>query len=326
MPDDDPPPLRAHGALLFRSLRLDTYGLDLAEAADAATFDGAHPYGAEALDEALLVGAPASAAMLRGAIEDDAAALAGLVQKVLLLPEWRDTQRVLIGGGLRSARFGAVAVGRAATLLREAGLGVSLAPIRHDPEEAALIGAARLLPDRVLAAADAVLAAELGAGCFRAGVILPRLGVAPDLGAAGVWRCLSWQHAAESTAPDRATATGRLAGMLGDLAGEAAAAGLSLAPAVAVGVPGHLDSKGHILDGTEELPGDWLAAGFHLPSALSRLLPLEGGGHPEVLMHNRAVLQGLSEAPFHRNVVHWGVLTLGSRPGNARFTSLAPRG
>ncbi|WP_372622710.1 hypothetical protein [Falsiroseomonas sp.] len=323
---EDPPPLPAHGAQLFRGLRLDAYGLDVTEAAADPAFGGTHQAGAEALDEALLAGAPATAAMLRGAIETDAAALAGLVRRALHLPEWRDTQRVLIGGGLRSSRFGAVAVGRAATLLREAGLAVPVAPIRHAPEEAGLIGAARLLPDDLLAAADAVLAAALDGDVFRAGVVLPRLGVAPDLAAAGVWRQASWHHATKAAPPDRATAIGRLAGMLGDLAGEAAAAGLSLAPAVAVGLPGQLDREGHILRGAEELPGDWLAPGFHLPAALSRLLPLDGGGHPEVLLHNDAVVHGLSEAPFHRNVVHWGVLTLGRRPGNARFTNLALRG
>jgi hypothetical protein len=40
-------------------------------------------------------------------------------------------------------------------------------------------------------------------------------------------------------------------------------------------------------------------------------------------MHNDAVVQGLSEVPFMRKVTHWGVLTIGTGLGNARFTNRA---
>lgn len=322
MPEDQTD-LPAHGATRFRGLRLDTYGLDLPEQDDAATplFRATDPEERAALDEALLAGAPSAARMLRGAIEQDAAALAALLRQLLSMPEWRGTQRVLVGGLPRSARFGAVAIARAGEMLDADGMDLRLAPLRHD-SEAGLIGAARLLPDPVLAHADTVLAADLGDGCFRAGLVLPRLGVAPDLAAAGLWRSREWELAEEQAAPDRATAVGRLAGMLGDLAGEASAAGLSVAPVVVAGVPGRLDEEGRILEGAQGLPGDWLAEEFHLPGALSRLLPMEGGGHPSVLLHDTTVVQGLSEAPFEKGGAHWGVVTLGSRIGNARFTNV----
>jgi hypothetical protein len=38
-------------------------------------------------------------------------------------------------------------------------------------------------------------------------------------------------------------------------------------------------------------------------------------------MHNDAVVQGLSEIPYMRDVEHWGVLTIGTGLGNARFTN-----
>ena len=38
-------------------------------------------------------------------------------------------------------------------------------------------------------------------------------------------------------------------------------------------------------------------------------------------MHNDAVVQGLSEVPFMRDVKRWGVLTIGTGLGNARFTN-----
>ena len=40
-----------------------------------------------------------------------------------------------------------------------------------------------------------------------------------------------------------------------------------------------------------------------------------------VLMHNDGVAQGLSEVPFMQDVEHWGVLTIGTGLGNARFTN-----
>ena len=38
-------------------------------------------------------------------------------------------------------------------------------------------------------------------------------------------------------------------------------------------------------------------------------------------MHNDAVVQGLSELPFMRDVKHWAVLTIGTGLGNASFTN-----
>ena len=38
-------------------------------------------------------------------------------------------------------------------------------------------------------------------------------------------------------------------------------------------------------------------------------------------MHNDAVVQGLSEVPFQTENEHWGVLTIGTGLGNARFTN-----
>ena len=38
-------------------------------------------------------------------------------------------------------------------------------------------------------------------------------------------------------------------------------------------------------------------------------------------MHNDGVAQGLSEVPFMQDVERWGVLTVGTGLGNARFTN-----
>ena len=38
-------------------------------------------------------------------------------------------------------------------------------------------------------------------------------------------------------------------------------------------------------------------------------------------MHNDGVVQGLSEVPYMQDVDRWGVLTIGTGLGNARFTN-----
>jgi hypothetical protein len=40
-----------------------------------------------------------------------------------------------------------------------------------------------------------------------------------------------------------------------------------------------------------------------------------------ILMHNDGVVQGLAEVPFMQDVERWGVLTIGTGLGNARFTN-----
>ena len=50
-------------------------------------------------------------------------------------------------------------------------------------------------------------------------------------------------------------------------------------------------------------------------------MPSVGDHETMVVMHNDAVVQGLSELPFVKDRTHWGVLTIGTGLGNARFTN-----
>ena len=50
-------------------------------------------------------------------------------------------------------------------------------------------------------------------------------------------------------------------------------------------------------------------------------IPQIGDHDTAILMHNDGVAQGLSEIPFMQDVDHWGVLTIGTGLGNARFTN-----
>ena len=60
---------------------------------------------------------------------------------------------------------------------------------------------------------------------------------------------------------------------------------------------------------------------FNLPASLVEAIPQIGDHDTAILMHNDGVAQGLSEVPFMQDVEHWGVLTIGTGLGNARFTN-----
>ena len=97
--------------------------------------------------------------------------------------------------------------------------------------------------------------------------------------------------------------------------------GIRLAPFIGIGCPGLIRRDGSIARGAQNLPGDWESPHFHLPSELAKKIPAIGGAPTLVLMHNDAVVQGLSELPFMREVRHWAVLTIGTGLGNASFTN-----
>ncbi len=58
-----------------------------------------------------------------------------------------------------------------------------------------------------------------------------------------------------------------------------------------------------------------------VPLALYEMIPTVGDHETSVVLHNDAVVQGLSEIPFMQDVSRWGVLTIGTGLGNASFTN-----
>ena len=334
-------------AVLLRGLRVESCGSGLPNLPPGAERDfdtilaawrlkqrrggGRDPFGdivpeaveAEALDDALTGGSPIAGGLVQGAIEDVAHNLVKVIRAYLVRPEWQGTQRVIIGGGFRVARIAELALARASVLLRADSLGSAVAAIRHDPEETGLLGAARLVPLAVLERHDAVLTADLGRRSFRVGVVLPRLGVAPELAAAGVWRMRRRLPAAE--VQDRSAALRGLADLFTQLAAETEAAGLSLAPAIAIGVPAMVQADGTLGRAAAAMPGDWFDTPLPLHAEISKRLATTSLDGHKVLPHHAAVTYGLSEAPFHRDVARWGVLRIGADPGHARFTNLPLR-
>src|ERR1700709_1820760 len=272
-----------------------------------------------ALDQALVGDDTAAAALVHGAIEEFAQELAYVTGRFLKTKAWADTERIVVGGGFRQSRVGELAIARTDLLLKAEGLKVDLVPIRFHPDDAGLIGTLHLAPSWIFEAHDSILAVDIGGTNIRCGVVETRWKKAPDLSKAAVWKSDLWRHADHE--PTREGAVKRLVKMLKDLIAEADAEGLKLAPFIGIACPGVINGDGSIEKGAQNLPGNWESSKFNLPASLVEAIPEIGRHDTAILMHNDGVVQGLSEVPFMQDVDRWGVLTIGTGLGNARFTN-----
>jgi predicted NBD/HSP70 family sugar kinase len=279
----------------------------------------AEAIGKSALDEALLGDDISAAALVIGAIEEFAQELAYVTQRFLKTKAWDDTQRIVVGGGFRESRVGELAIARTDIILKSEGFKVDLVPIRSHPDEAGLIGCLHLAPSWIFEAHDSILAVDIGGTNIRCGVVETRSKKAPDLSKASVRECELWRHADDE--PTREAAVKRLVKMLKGLISAAEADGLKLAPFIGIACPGVINADGSIEKGAQNLPGNWESSKFNLPLSLVEAIPTIGEHDTTILMHNDGVVQGLSEAPFMQDVERWGVLTIGTGLGNARFTN-----
>jgi predicted NBD/HSP70 family sugar kinase len=168
-------------------------------------------------------------------------------------------------------------------------------------------------------AQDSILAVDIGGTNIRCGVVETRWKKAPDLSKASVWKSELWRHADDE--PTREGAVKRLVKMLKELIDAADTEGLKLAPFIGIACPGVINEDGSIEKGAQNLPGNWESSKFNLPASLVEAIPRISNHDTAVLMHNDGVVQGLSEMPFMQDVDRWGVLTIGTGLGNARFTS-----
>ncbi len=280
-----------------------------------------HSISKKKLDKTLIEGDPEAAGVVQAAIEEFAQELATVVRRFLRLKAWRDTERIVVGGGLRDSRVGELAIGRATVILKAASIDLDLVPIRHHPDEAGLIGAVHLAPSWMFSGHDSLLAVDIGGTNIRAGVLVTNQKSAPDLSKVEVWKTELWRHRDEDPQPTRDEAIARLVEMLSGLVARAEKEKLDLAPFIGVGCPGLIEEDGSIDRGGQNLPGNWESSRFNLPDELRKAISSIGGHETMVLMHNDAVVQGLSEVPFMQDVAHWGVLSMGTGLGNARFTN-----
>jgi hypothetical protein len=342
------PSIAEHGATILPAVEVDSYNIELKDdegfigdrASKSAFRDiienwrkplrkaGDDPFGDEAsediakktLDAVLTKGEPEAAGIIQGAIEDFSQGFALVIRRYLKTKGWKDTERIVVGGGFRGSRVGEVVIGRTAVILKADKIDIEMVPVRNDPDEAGLIGAAHLAPKWLFQAHDGLLAVDIGGTNIRAGVVELNLKKAPDLSKAAVWKYELWRHGDEKKV-DREAAIKKLVGMIETLIEKAEKEKLKLAPFIGIGCPGLITKDGAIERGAQNLPGNWESSKFHLPGALHEAIPKIGSDETAIIMHNDAVVQGLSEAPYMKDVKRWGVLTIGTGLGNARFTN-----
>ena len=343
-----PPAVAAHGSLRLPSVDVDTYNVELkddegfvGDRASKGAFHeiienwrkelrkvGVDPLGEEAseelskkkLDAILTRGDAEAAGIIQGAIEDFAQEFALVVRRFLKLKEWKDTERVAIGGGFRASRVGELVIGRAAVLLKAEKIKTELVPIHNHPDEAGLLGAVHLAPAWMFKAFDAILGVDIGGTNIRAGVIQLNLKAAPDLSKTKVWKFSLWRYGDEEDVK-REHAVESLVQMLKGLVAASKKKHMKLAPFIGVGCPGMIEADGSIGRGAQNLPGNWESSRFNLAQCLHSSIPSIGEDETSIVMHNDAVVQGLSEIPYMNDAERWGVLTIGTGLGNARFTN-----
>ncbi len=263
-----------------------------------------------------------AAALVQGAIEDFAQQLASVIKRFSRLKPWREVECITVGGGFRGSRIGELAISRTALLLKSEKVDIDIEMIRNDPDDAGLLGAAHLLPAWMLKGHDGLLAVDVGGTNIRAGIVELNLSKSTQLMNARVEKSEIWSHREEEVERDQAVR--RLATMLKELAEWGREKKFSLAPIIGIGCPGFIEEDGAIKKGAQNLPGNWESSRFNLPQAIRREVPMIDGDETLVVMHNDAVVHGLSELPHMSHRTHWAVLTIGTGLGNASYTSRNP--
>lgn len=341
-----------HGAERLPSVEIDSFNIEmkdedgfLGDRASKGAFrdmldrwrkplrkTGEDPFGDEPSEDiskktldAILAGDDIKAtALVHSAIEEFARELAYVTRRFLKSKAWAKTERIVVGGGFRDSKLGELAIARTEIILRHEELKIEMVPIRHHPDEAGLIGALHLAPSWIFEAHDSILAVDIGGTNIRCGLVETSWKKAKDLSKAKVVKSELWRHADDE--PTREGAVKRLTKMLKGLITEAEKEGYKLAPFIGIACPGVINADGSIEKGAQNLPGNWESSKFNLPASLIEGIPAIGEHDTAILMHNDGVVQGLSEVPFMQDVDRWGVLTIGTGLGNARFTNRRKEG
>lgn len=337
----------AHGATELPAVTVDTYNAELRDGGgfigdrasnrafyaliddwrDRLAQYGDDPFGEvegaelnkKMLDKILASGDAEAAGVIHGAIEDFANELATVIRRFLKLKGCKDTEAIVIGGGFRRGRIGELTIGRTAVLLKASGHNIDLKPIDNHPDEAGLIGAVHLAPSWIFKGHDSILAADIGGTNIRAGLVTLGSKRDGDPHKAAVEHSELWRHRDDK--PSRDDAVEKLGKMLNAMIRRATKDKRRLAPFIGIGCPGVIDAEGGIERGGQNLPGNWEAKSFNLPQAIRAAIPEIGKHDSVVVLHNDAVVQGLSEVPAMGKVERWGVLTIGTGLGNACFTN-----
>ena len=258
-----------------------------------------------------------AADIVHGAVEEFSVELAHVIRRHLRQKSWEGVRRIVIGGGFPESEVGERVILQTGTMLHNEGLKVELARLCHEPDDGGLLGWLHLAPPQMLTGYDAFLAVDIGGTNVRCGIVKPRRARAADLSKAKVVKREKWRHADED--PKQKDLLAGIVEMLERNIRRAKKKGLSLAPFIGIACPGLIREDGSIARGAQNLPGDWERDTFHLPSHVHNEIPAIDGRPTLVMLHNDAVVQGLSELPFMQDVKRWAVLTIGTGLGNASY-------
>ena len=339
--------LPTHGAVVLPSVTVDSYNLELRDddgfvgdkASKGAFWEivekwrkplrkiGEDPFGDRSTDklkkdelaEELKEGDPEAAGLVQSAVEEFSQQFAQVIRRFLKTKEWRDTEAIVVGGGFRGSRLGELVVGRTGLILKAENIKVDLELIDNNPDDAGLLGSAHLLPAWMLKGHDTMLAVDIGGTNIRVGTVEFNLKKSSDLKKSKILNSEIWCHADAET--NRTEAVAHLVKMLEGQIKANEKDKCALAPLIGIGCPGIIREDGSIDRGGQNLPGNWESRSFHLPGAIKAAIPEIGGSETMIVMHNDAVVQGLSELPRMQDREHWAVLTIGTGLGNARFTN-----
>ena len=216
---------------------------------------------------------------MHAAIDDFAERLTDVIQRYVRLPQWKKTEVIFIGGGMRGSRLGELAVGRTQSILYKRKLAIDLRPIEADPDTAGLIGAVHLAPSWVFHGYDGILSANIGGTNIRAGIVKFQISKKLRIAKPQVVRTSIWEHAEDR--PNRDEAIERLLSMLKKLVRWDKKNKFRLAPFVGVGCPGRIRLDGAIDRGAQNPPGNWEADRFNLPMYI--------GDELTIISHHRTV-------------------------------------
>ena len=271
------------------------------------------------LAEILKDGKPAAAEMVNAALDQFADDLFDVLQRYRKTKEWRRVQRIAVGGGFSDDRIGRLAVARVQSRLHAENINCDLRPIDQDPNEAGLIGVAHLAPSWIFANFDAIIAIDIGGTKMRCGALRLKFDKQSRITKVKALHSRIWRHVEDS--PNRTQAIDELVSMIDKVIRKCRCEKIRLAPFIGIGCPGRIRPNGMIDRGAQNLPGKWEGDAFNLPAILRDRLVVLKGHETVVLMHNDAVVQGLSQIPVMQDVQHWAILTIGTGLGNAKFTN-----
>lgn len=275
-----------------------------------------------AMEKLLRKGSAAESGVIQSAINDFAERFVQVIEKYRKSDkEWKKVKSIVVGGGLSGSPIGKLAIGRAQALLSKKNRKIVLHRISSHPDDAALIGGLQLIPAWFLAGFDTAFAVDIGGSNVRIGAVRYKINRKMQISRSTVVYREHWAYAKESVG--RQHILDFITGKLDKAVKWSKRKGLKPAPFVGVACPGRIRADGTVDRGAQNLPGKWESEHFSLPQYIRENLQILPKQDTIVVMHNDAILQGLSELEKIGDEP-WAVLTIGTGLGNGSFKLREP--